>query len=98
MVFDPKNLESVIKSLSHIVGIFADDFLDGHSEKFKNLRAFRELETQKYTQKTKLTTARRKAEDAWHVKDFQGLIKAYKPVEEIIPQFERKRLEYAKKI
>lgn len=64
---------------------------------FAHLKLQREELARNYALETQLTQARRKAETAWHAKDYAAVIKALKPLRAALNATEVGKLEFAEK-
>lgn len=64
---------------------------------FSRLKVQREELGKKYALETQLVQARRKAEAAWHTKDYAAVVKALKPLRAALTATELGKLEFAEK-
>ena len=91
-------IPEAVKILAYSTETYATNFLEGNQESFRELKAFQETQCSRYESEMKLWYARRAVEKAWTKKDYAGVIKAYKPLENELTSAEKKKLYYCEKM
>jgi hypothetical protein len=89
--------ENAISRLAELTEKYAVGLLEGNELDFLRQAKFRDIECAEYALSRDLRRARQDAENAWAKQDYLGVVKAYRPLEAVLTQAEKKRLAYAEK-
>ncbi|MDF9409600.1 hypothetical protein L7E55_14775 [Pelotomaculum isophthalicicum JI] len=88
----------VIKKLSDLVRIYANDALNGSIDYFKAILEERIQRQQNKLILQELKVAEKKANSAWDSKDYKKVVEIYYRFEKYLSLVQIKRLDYAKKM
>ena len=86
-----------IAQLAQQVSRFSRGYLLNDELSFKRLSSLREFECDQYERERQLVGIRSEAQLAWQKKDYSALVALYEPVESIISEVEKKKLNLARR-
>lgn len=94
-VSNTTKLAANLQLLADLTLSYADDFLRGNDLSFAQVAKLREKESIAYAIQRDLRSARARAEKAWRVGNYAGVVAALEPVKSHLSPSEAKRLEYS---
>jgi hypothetical protein len=84
-----------ITKLAQAIRLYAEDFIIGNKKSFAELAKQRTRECENYALERNLRIARAEVEKAWHKKDYELVVKNFKPFRAALTATEVGKLEFA---
>ena len=86
----------VLARLVALLKQYAGGFLRGEQESLEVVQRYRTVQSQELTEWAELPTAFDTADEAWNQKDLRAVVECLEPYRHVLPQRERRRLQFAK--
>jgi hypothetical protein len=90
-------VQELVPKMAGLVRKYAGSFLSGDERAFNSAFEEGRRSSARYLKEMELGRARGKAEVAWHVKDYEEVVRLYEPFQEDLAESESMRLQYARK-
>ena len=94
-VSSPEGVREFVPKLSRLVEKYGTPFLKGDATAYRAALEARSLTAADYVKQMNLRDVHRKAEAAWHAKDYGQVVELYGPVRRDLTEVEAKKLAYA---
>ena len=91
-------VKMLVPRLSELVKKYAVSALKGDKRTFEQLRELVQKNSDDYIKDMNLAHMRKRADKAWHDKNYTKIIELYKTMQTDLNEIEKRRLKYAKKM
>jgi hypothetical protein len=92
-----EGVEEFVRKLARLVERYGSLFLKADANAYRAVQEIRSHAAGEYEKQVHLRDLRRKAEAAWHAKDYRQVVELYGPVREELTEVEAKKLAYAER-